>query len=201
MKRRRWAAKNRLNFLAFVYSMWNTDFDHLYKHLLTKLQKSAQFPRMNSLLSTLLLKRLITPPLDCHATLSICFIVESESTDSNLAEEMEKILHTNTTHTMSNIRLIWYGSQLASIQPYCNARLLSLAMQGSNKPFRTFAYSPAVKSLFRSMKALEWGTRILTRELRAACHTAFLWGKKTTWFMCSADILKKHRTNQQRCCF
>ena len=151
--------------------------------------------------STLMIKRLITQPLDCHATLSLCFIVERESTDSNLAEEMKKILHTNTTHTMSCISLIWYRSQLASIQPYCNARLRSLAMQGSNKPFRTFAYSPAVKSLFRSMKALEWGTRILTRELRAACHTAFLWGKKTTWFMCSADILKKHRTNQQRCCF
>lgn len=38
-------------------------------------------------------------------------------------------------------------------------------------------YSPAVKSLLRSMKALEWGTRMLTLELRAFWHVCFLKNK------------------------
>ena len=48
----------------------------------------------------------------------------------------------------------------------------------SNTQLATFTTtktdSPAVKSLFRSMKALEWGTRIFTGEARAFWHVVIL---------------------------
>lgn len=61
------------------------------------------------------------------------------------------------------------------------------------------ADSPAVKSLLRSMKALEWGIRILTEELSAFWHFWILKRKITTrqsWSLISQN--KSTQQNEQR---
>lgn len=58
--------------------------------------------------------------------------------------------------------------------------------------------SPAVKSLLRSMKALEWGTRMLTEELSAFWHFWILKEKKKKTTRQSWDSRDQNKRTEEK---